>query len=121
MENSIEVFFENKLVFQSTGKWLYPLFELERFLATTDYDPAHLSVKDKIIGRAAALLLIYLGVGFVIAVTMSKPGKDALVKHGLKYQYHRLVDRIACRTEELLIDENDLEKAYGILKRQAKL
>ena len=121
MVHTLEAFSGEALIFHSDGKWLYPLFELENFLATTDYKPAHLVVKDKIVGRAAALLLIRLGVGYVIAGIMSRPGKEALEKYEVKYEYERLVDRIACRTEELLIDEYDPQKAYAMLKERAGL
>ena len=121
MVHTLEAFSGETLIFHSDGKWLYPLFELENFLATTDYEPAHLVVKDKIVGRAAALLLIRLGVGYVIAGIMSRPGKEALEQHEAKYEYERLVDRIACRTEELLIDEYDPQKAYAMLKERAGL
>ena len=121
MVHALEAFSGETLIFHSDGKWLYPLFELENFLATTDYEPAHLVVKDKIVGRAAALLLIRLGVGYVIAGIMSRPGKEALEKYEVKYEYERLVDRIACRTEELLIDEYDPQKAYAMLKERAGL
>jgi hypothetical protein len=121
MVHTLEAFSGETLIFHSDGKWLYPLFELENFLATTNYEPAHLVVKDKIVGRAAALLLIRLGVGYVIAGIMSRPGKEALEKYEVKYEYERLVDRIACRTEELLIDEYDPQKAYAMLKERAGL
>jgi len=121
MAHALEAFSGETLIFYSDGKWLYPLFELEGFLAPMNYEPAHLVVKDKIVGRAAALLLIRLGVGYVIAGIMSRPGKEALEKHEVKYEYERLVDRITCRTEELLIDEYDPQKAYAILKERAKL
>jgi hypothetical protein len=121
MVHALEAFSGETLIFYSDGKWLYPLFELESFLAPTNYEPAYLVVRDKIVGRASALLLIRLGVGHVVAGIMSRPGKEALEEHKVKYEYERLVDRIACRTEELLIDECDPQKAYAILKKRAKL
>ena len=48
MEHTLEVFAGETLIFCSDGKWLYPLFELEDFLATERYEPATLMVKDKI-------------------------------------------------------------------------
>jgi hypothetical protein len=51
---------------------------------------------------------------------MSKLGQQALEKYDVAYGYGTLVDRIDCRTEEILLDEFDLEKAYAILKQRAK-
>ena len=121
MEHTLRVFSGETLVFYSDGKWLYPLFELENFLSTSDLDPAALAVRDKIIGRAAALLLIRLGIRNVHAGIMSKLGKEALEKYGVRYECDTLVERIDCRTEEILAGEFDPEKAYTILKRRAKL
>ena len=119
MEHTLTVFSGETLVFFSDGKWLYPLFELEVFLANADCEPTTLTVRDKIVGRAAALLLIRLGVRDVRAGIMSKLGKEALEKYDVKYEYDTLVDRIDCRTEEILVNEFDLEKAYTILKQRA--
>ena len=120
MEHTLRVFSGETPVFCSDGKWLYPLFELENFLSTSDHDPAALTVRDKIVGRAAALLLIRLGIRDVRAGIMSKLGKEALEKYGVEYEHDILVDRIDCRTEEILVDEFDIEKAYAILKQRAR-
>ena len=121
MEHTLEVFSAGTLVFSSNGRWLYPLFELEDFLAARDYEPAALTVRDKIVGRAAALLLIRLGIRDVRAGIMSEIGKEALEKHGVSYEYDSLVDRIACRTEEMLATEYDPERAHVMLKKRAAL
>jgi zinc transport system ATP-binding protein len=119
MNNTLEVYFGEELIFCSDGKWLYPLFELEDFLAGVDLEPARLTVKDKIVGRAAALLEIRLGVGRVEAGTMSELGRRALERHNVPHEYEILVERILCQTEELLDDEYDPERAYEILKARA--
>jgi hypothetical protein len=100
MDNTLEVYLGEELIFRSDGKWLYPLFELEDFLAGADLEAGQLTVKDKIVGRAAALLEIRLGVGRIEAGIM-------------------LVERILCKTEELLVDEYDPERAHEILKARA--
>jgi hypothetical protein len=120
MEHTLQVFSGETLVFFSDRKWLYPLLELEDFLANADWEPATLTVRDKIVGRAAALLLIRLGIRDVRAGIMSRLGREALEKYGVKYEYDTLVDRIDCRTEEMLIDEFDPERAYAVLKQRAK-
>jgi hypothetical protein len=119
MEHTLEVYSGGELVFHSNGKWLYPLFELEEFLATTDYEPSQLVLKDKIVGRAAALLEIRLGVGTVKAGILSRLARQSLEEHNVDYEYQTLVDRIVCKTEEILADEHDPERAYLILKARA--
>ena len=47
-------------IFTSFGKWLYPLFELEDYLAAHPIQPDTLILQDKIIGKAAALLILRL-------------------------------------------------------------
>ncbi len=121
MKHTLKVFSGDKLVFYSDGKWLYPCFELEHFLATTEYEPATLTVHDKIVGRAAALLLIHLGIHDVAAGIMSKPGREALEYHKVKYRYESLVDQITCSTEGILMGEYDPRRAYAILKERAGL
>ena len=119
MEHTLRVFSGETLIFYSDGKWLYPLFELEDFLSTSGHDPAALTVRDKIVGRAAALLLIRLGIRDVRAGIMSKSGREALEKYDVKYEHDILVERIDCRTEEMLGDEFDFDKAYAMLKQRA--
>ena len=121
LEHTLEVFAGETLIFCSNGKWLYPLFELEDFLVTANYDPATLTLRDKITGKAAALLVIRLGIRDVRAGIMSKLGKEALEKYDVKYKHDTLVDRIDCRTEEILVNELDPEKAYVMLRQRAKL
>ena len=119
MAHTLEVFSEGIIIFHSDDKWLYPLFELEQFLSTADYEPSSLIVKDKIIGRAAALLIIRLKIGCVKADIMSKLGKKALDKYCVINQCNNLVDRITCSTEEMLQNEYDPEGAYKMLRKRA--
>jgi zinc transport system ATP-binding protein len=119
MDYTLEVYLGEELVFHSDGKWLYPLFELEEFLAGANLPAAQLTVKDKIVGRAAALLEVRLGVGRVVAGTMSELGRRALERYNVEHEYGTLVERILCKTEELLDDEYDPERAYEMLKARA--
>ena len=119
MEHTLQVFSGEALVFFSDGKWLYPLFELEDFLANVDWEPPALTVRDKVVGRAAALLLVRLGIRDVRAGIMSRLGRKGLERYGVRYEYDTLVDRIDCRTEEMLVNEFDPERAHAVLKRRA--
>jgi zinc transport system ATP-binding protein len=120
MDYTLEAFLDGELIFHSSGKWLHPLFELENFLKQQNYDPASLIVKDKIVGRAAALVQVYLGVKTVQAGMMSKLGKEIFNHFQINYKYENMVDRIQCRTEEILKGEFDPEKAYLVIKAIAE-
>ncbi len=121
MEHVLEVYQDATLIFHSDGNWLHPLFDLERFLAETDVDPATLVVHDKIVGRAAALLMIHLGLGRVHAHIMSQLGEEILDHHNVPHTYERRVERIACQTEQLLENTYDPTSAYHLLRERAKL
>ena len=106
-------------IFTSYGKWLYPLFELEAYLADHAVQPAQLLLQDKIIGKAAALLIYRLGFRTVQAGILSRLGEAVLQHHGIAYTYEQLVDRIHCQTEELLATVEDPEAAYRLVQARA--
>ena len=83
-------------IFTSHSNWLHPLFELEAYLADRAYQPAHLILQDKIIGKAAALLIHRLGFHTVKAGVLSRLGEAFFQRHGITYNYELLVDRIHC-------------------------
>ena len=114
--HSLEVRVGEDLVFASNDRWLRPLVELERFLLDKPLlDRGSLLVRDRIVGRAAALLLVRLGVQRVEAGLLSRPGQEALEAAGVRYRCRELVDRIGCRTESLLLTETDPELAYRLV------
>jgi len=55
------------------------------------------SVADKIVGRAAALLLIYSHASDVYATTISLDGLNLLIKSGIRVEYDNLISRIMNR------------------------
>lgn len=119
MKHSLEVFFKDELIFFSDGKWLHPIFELEKFLRQQNCPIGSLTVVDKIVGRAAALLQIKLGLKTIKAVMMSEFAKQVFDHFNIIYEFENLVPRIECRTEEILKNEIDPEMAYFILKNLA--
>ena len=112
MRHTLELYHGEDLLFCSDGKWLYPLFELEKYLEKPGLEKGDLLVKDKIIGRAAALILVHLGIRNVRAGVLSKPGKDVLLNHDVTYSFEKLVERILCRTEKMLQNEINPEAGY---------
>ena len=106
-------------IFTSHSKWLHPLFELEAYLAEHAFQPAQLLLQDKIIGKAAALLILRLGFHTVKAGVLSRLGEAIFHRHGIAYTYELLVDRIHCQTEELLATVKEPEEAYRLVKARA--
>ena len=107
-------------VFFSRGKWLYPLFELETYLEKTTPQKKEREkyyLEDKIIGKAAAHLVIRLGIKKLHAGILSKLGKEALDMFRVEYTFDKLVDRIICKTEKLLSAVDDPEISYHIIKK----
>lgn len=72
------------------------------------------------VGKAAALLTLRLGVRTVHAETISALGKSSLEAAGATVTYDREVDRILCATEELLIDVGDPEEAHRLIVARIK-
>ena len=118
-EVTLRVYHEKREVFTSTGKWLYPLLELEEFLRTCSYPPQSLRLEDKIVGKAAALLFVRLGIREIKAGVLSKPGRAVLERHNLRYSAKQIVERIDCQTESLLAEVEDPEQAYRIVAARA--
>ncbi len=112
---TLKVNLRDKLVFSSRGKWLHPLFDLGRFLDHHDLDPRQLTVYDKIVGKAAALLIVRLGIGHVKVGILSSLGETVFIHHNVNYAYEKRVARILCRTEDILQNTHDLDEAYELL------
>ena len=116
---TLPVFHNGTPIFTSRSNWLHPLFELEAYLADYPFEPAHLILQDKIIGKAAALLIHRLGFQMVKAGVLSRLGEAVFQRHGITYTFEQLVDRIQCQTEELLATVEDPEEAYRLVKVRA--
>ncbi|MBN2048864.1 MAG: DUF1893 domain-containing protein [Spirochaetales bacterium] len=102
-------------VFSHTGSWLHPLFALEEYLRETHLNPEELFLQDKIVGKAAAFLIVGMGFKKIKALTLSLPGKDVLDAAEAEYTYDNLVDRIQCRTERMLAEARDPSEARAMI------
>ena len=117
---SLEFRVDGKVQFASDGKWLHPLFDLEQFLEERGVDGSRGEIRDKVVGRGSAFLIVRLGVRTVHAGLLSRLGRDVLDRAGAAVSWDTLVDEIACATEGLLRDVTDPEEAYRILALRAK-
>lgn len=116
---SLQVLRNGERLFTSNGRWLHPLFELEEFLDRERIDPAELELRDRIIGKAAAILITRMGIGRIHGELMSDLAIDYLERSGSRYSYDRRVERIECRTEELFAEAEDPDEVYTELLRRA--
>lgn len=119
MDHSLIVSHKQKVIFASNQHWLYPLFELEDFLKQNPLVASELLVKDKIAGRAAACLMIHIGIKRCHVGLISQRAISVFDRYGVSYTYDRLVDEIQCRTENLIDDEMSIADAYLFLRKRA--
>ncbi|MGA2481021.1 MAG: DUF1893 domain-containing protein [Spirochaetia bacterium] len=117
---SLEFLVDGQVLFSSAGRWLHPLFELERFLLNTTVDSSRAEIHDKVVGRGSAFLIVRLGVRKIHAGVLSRLGKDVLDRAGAAYTWDSLVDEIECRTEGILREVTDTEEAYLILAERVR-
>lgn len=116
---TLEVYKNGEIIFSSTGKWLYPLFDLEDFLQETGLSSEELFIKDKIVGKASAMLICRLGFKKAEAGTLSKPAKMFFENYKIDFTFSNIVEAIDCKTEILLSTIDDCDEAYSILKERA--
>ena len=81
------------------------------------------SVADKVVGKAAALLLAYSGGAEVYAATLSRKGLKTLRRHGIPVEYDLLVPEILnkkgkdrCPFEKLTSGIESPDQAYEAIK-----
>ena len=119
LEHSLILLHDNTQVFTSDEHWLYPLFELEQFLKDSAIPADQLFLKDKIAGKAAASLIVRLGIRHCFIELLSERAIPVFEKYGVKYSCDHLVDHIQCRTEDLITDRMSMEDTYLFLRKRA--
>lgn len=118
-------------LFSSPGRWLHPLFELEEFLSVRkapggDFTfeggitavASDLFLRDRVIGTAAAFLILRLGLKTVEADIASLRAIQLLREKGVEVEAPTIVEAIGCVTEKLLKDESDPEAAHRLLSER---
>ena len=111
---------EGQVLYESGGKWLHPLMEVEAFLARTGLDPRFLILHDRIAGRAAASLGVRMGFRIVKLCLMSRLAERVYLNHDVCYEADGIVERIACKTEDLIDDSMDLDEVHALIHRRAE-
>lgn len=85
------------------------------------------SVADKVVGKAAALLMVFGNIKEVYTEVISKPALDCLEKYDVLVEYDQCVERIEnkekkglCPMEDLCVDTENPVEAFRILNERLK-
>lgn len=119
MEKSLIVTQHNQEIFSSHSKWLYPLFELEDFLANSPFPTENLLLSDKIAGKAAAFLIVRLGFKKVHIHLISDGAVAIFNRFQIEFTYDEIVPKIQCKTEEIVMGNELVEEVWQMLRRRA--
>ena len=119
----LKIFDGDTQIFYSESKWLHPIFEFEDFLKSYTGPRDNFRAWDSAIGKAAAVLLVRLGVkqlhGELVSELAVKYIEETLGQG--KITWDTLVDRLMCQTESILENLTDSDEMYTILRQRAKL
>jgi hypothetical protein len=111
-------------LYSSGGKWLHPLFDLLELLsgdsAATEEgaglgSAGELFLRDRVIGRGAAFLILRAGIRNAWADVVSDGAVGLFEANGARLAGGERVAAIGCRTESLLRDIRDAEVAWTLL------
>jgi len=115
-ENSLMGYKEGELIFESDLKGIRPHLKAINELGS---ELEGTLMVDKILGRAAAFLVIYSKAAEAITAVLSTPGKQVLDKYGLKYSFIEEVPHIKmengviyCPFERMVQGIDDPSEAY---------
>ena len=121
-ENHTIVIYKNDAsVFVSDDRGVAPLMKLLKEDKSQLLDSI---VVDKVIGKAAALLMVFAGVKEVFTPTISSPAVEVFKNHDIKITFDSEVDRIInrkgdglCPMETLCLDTDNPEEAFHRILR----
>lgn len=89
--NSLMIYKNGDLIFESSLKGIRPHLKAINELGT---ELEGSLMVDKILGRAAAFLVIYSKAAEAVTVVVSTPGKKVLERYGIKFSYREEVPHI---------------------------
>ncbi len=120
-ENNLMVFRGDELVFSSSGRGIAPLIEAIDTIGRENL--IGVTTVDRVVGKAAALLNLYMGAVEVHAGVISSGAKVLLSGHGVQYQFLEETDVVKakdgvvfCPFETLVWDVSDPEEAHALIR-----
>ena len=119
--HTIVIYKNDASVFVSDDRGVAPLMKLLKEDKSQLIDSI---VVDKVIGKAAALLMVFAGVKEVFTPTISSPAVEVFKNHDIKITFDSEVDRIInrkgdglCPMETLCLDTDNPEEAFHRILR----
>lgn len=119
--HTIVIYKNDASVFVSDDRGVVPLMKLLQEDKSQLIDSI---VVDKVIGKAAALLMVFAGVKEVFTPTISSPAVEVFKNHDIKITFDSEVDRIInrkgdglCPMETLCLDTDNPEEAFHRILR----
>ena len=120
---SLMILKDGETVFTSSEEGMRPLFEAINRLGVQKLEDS--LVVDKIVGKAAALLISYFKAKEVHCTVMSVRAGEVLKRHKIKYYPERVIPEILnrvgtgiCPFEKKVLDVDEPEKGYECLSTQ---
>ena len=90
-------------------------------------DISGFSAADKVVGKAAAMLMIKAGITEVFALTISESAEKLLKNHGVRVSFMTLTERImnrdntgVCPMETAVADTEDIETGCRLIFEKLK-
>lgn len=106
-----------KTIYTSKREGMQPLLEAINSIGLTNLKES--IVVDKIVGKAAALLICYFKAKETYSITLSVRGKEVLNKHGIKCYAETTIQEIRnrlgtdiCPFEKSVLDVEEPEEGY---------
>jgi hypothetical protein len=119
---SLMVYKEGALVFQSAGKGISPHLEAWERLGAGLRGTI---MADKIVGRAAAFMVVHSGAAEIHAAVLSRPGIEVLERYRVSYVAGGVVDnvltvdgKIFCPFESMVQGIDDADVAFEAIVRK---
>jgi zinc transport system ATP-binding protein len=119
LDHSLIVTLNNKTVFTSDQHWLHPLFEFEEYLQESRESAEKMFLRDKVAGKAAACMMVYLGIRKCHIELLSERAIPIFEENKIEFSYDHLVARIECGTEDLITDDMSIKETYLFLRKRA--
>ena len=119
MDRSLIIRNRDSIIFASDSHWLHPLFEFDDFLSKNSFQVADLFLQDKIAGKAAACMIVRLGIKKCHIELVSERALSVFEKAGIDYTYDTKIEHIDCRTEYLITDDMSVDEVWLFLRKRA--